>query len=258
MIHRHLHVAIAITILSGSMLALPATTHAAEESDFHALGGITLQDKQMDFKLLGVVPIDGSVMSANLTLGGIWRGIYLIVEADRPFSQEISYLPGTTPVQLALQREDESATMGFNPWRSLNLFAGYKRGQTELTTFPAGGSTELLEFVFDESGPFAGASYSFDFASGQLMLSLAYADLPTSVTRTVLRDSTAETTHGNTSGLSYGFKWTGNLAESLDYQIGIKTTNYEFDDADLVIDAGKDMSTDQTYRIFFVGLSKVF
>ena len=112
-----------------------------------------------------------------------------------------------------------------------------------------------------EEGFFGGASYTFDFgARGQLGLSLAYAHLPATLGTSFYSTTRTESVQdGTTSGLSYGLRWAGLLVPGLDYNVGYKLHSYRFkDETPDPLDPNLDSSTDQTYRIFYVGISKVF
>ncbi len=251
---RHPWFAPALALLVG-LFALPAT---AADSDFRVLGGYSVQEKSLEFNLL-TVPIDFRQSSSIFSIGAAARGFYVLVEMERPFSQDtISVKPGSTPLQFTLQREDNTLTLGYNLWRTLNIFAGRKTGSTELQRSALGSSTDLVQVEYRESGNFVGLSYNADFGvRGQLGLSLAYANLPTKVTETVLGTSIQSiTTTGTTTGTSYGIKWTGTLTDRLDYNIGYKLSKYKFTDKAQA--TGDDYSTNQTYKIFSVGISKVF
>ena len=187
-----------------------------------------------------------------------------MLEVERPFSQDASLLQTTAARQLAVEREDNTLTIGYNPWRNLNLFAGRKDGTTtaEFTFIGSTSSTTAVSYQYREKGNFIGASYNFAFgARGHLGLSLAYADLPTKVVATYFGTAPgAEFTSGTTTGTSYGFKWTGPLADRIDYNIGYKLSRYKFTDKALTADSGGGigLSTKQSYKTFSVGISKVF
>jgi hypothetical protein len=237
---------------------LPTLAANADDSDFRFFNAFTLQEKSLEFSLG-----NGLLHSTQTTydfLIGVNRGsFYLLGEMERPFSKDTNTVGPGTPSQTSIDRQDNSLTAGYNVWRSLNVFVGRKTGKTTALFVPTGISTESLEFEYREKGSFVGASYGVDFgSSGQLSFSLAYADLPTTLSRKTIRSGSMESTKGTTSGASYGIRWSGTYTEGVDYVIGYKQNNYEFDDEQKGIDNNKDMTTQQNYKTFFVGLSKVF
>jgi hypothetical protein len=245
------------------LVALPA--NAAADSDFQVFGGYAVQEKSLQFAL-NTIPIDSTQKTGNFSLGAASRGFYVLLEFERPFSQDISIRqPSTSPVQISIEREDSTLTVGYNLWRSLNIFVGRKSGYTnvESEVISTTNSVVAVGYRYSEKGNFAGASYSFDFgARGQLGLSLAYANLPTEVSGLWYGSPAAAAvfTSGITRGTSYGIKWTGPLAPQLDYSIGYKLSKYEFTDTALTADngGGLGLSTKQDYKTFSIGISKIF
>ena len=249
---------------AGTLLAALSNSVAAD-SDFRVFGGYAVQEKSLEFHL-NTIPIDSTQKTGNFSLGAASRGAYVLLELERPFSQDISIAqPLTQPVQISIEREDSTLTVGYNLWRSLNLFVGRKSGRTNVESelISTTNSIVAVGYRYSEKGYFAGASYSFDFdARGQLGLSLAHADLPTEVSGSWYGSPAAAAvfTSGTTRGTSYGIKWTGPLAPQLDYSIGYKLSKYEFMDKALTADSGGGfgLSTKQDYKTFSIGISKIF
>jgi hypothetical protein len=260
LLHKY-HIWFALTIFL--LTVMPAS--AATDADTHVFGGFAVQEKSLQF-LLNTIPIDSTQKTGNFSLGAASRGIYVLVEFERPLSQDISIVqPLAQPVQISIEREDNTLTVGYNLWRSLNLFVGRKSGRTNVESDVLGtaSSTKAAGYRYTEKGYFVGASYSFDFgARGQLGLSLAYAELPTEVVATyyAIPAVGTEFTSGTTSGTSYGVKWTGPLAPQLDYSIGYKLSKYEFTDKALTADSGGGfgLSTKQDYKTLYIGIIKTF
>ncbi|MBE9516684.1 MAG: hypothetical protein IME93_06865, partial [Proteobacteria bacterium] len=78
------------------------------------------------------------------------------------------------------------------------------------------------------------------------------------VSRKALTGAVREVTDGETSGLSYGLRLSGPVVESLSYAVALKINRYKFDDEDLAIDGGKDLSTDETHRTLMLSLINQF
>jgi hypothetical protein len=236
----------------------------AEDSDINIIGGFSYQQKTLEFTINPQL-INFQQSSANFQIGAATRGFYVLYEMERPFSQYATILaPGNADnvFEYILEREDDTLTLGYNFWKSMNVFIGHKSGVTKIQFLPTVGSGEGYSFEYDDGGPFIGVSYSFDFgASGLLGVSVAYADMPTTFTLTELSGvGGVESTSGSTTGTSFGIKWTGPFTDQVDYSIGYKLSKYEFKDETLTSDNnnGNGWSTDQTYSTFYVGLSKLF
>jgi hypothetical protein len=163
-----------------------------------------------------------------------------------------------------VEREDISLTLGYNVWRSLNLFAGYMKGKTELTPDPGCGfsapdsgcldagfnstpSARLnlaldhqyagltnYQQTYEEEGPYIGLSYAWQIAeAGSLSFSAAYAKMDGEY-----RDNYAAVANedfkytGDSTGTSYGLTWTAPLGENSNYFIDVRKQKYDMDAED--------------------------
>lgn len=193
---------------------------------------------------------------ADLSLGAAIQNFYIAANVEVPIvdteydqslvgTQTEARIPNVDTTDSGdLSRFDYALTLGYNIWEGLSVFTGYKFGETELDADVGANSNvpQNFETSYEEKGYFAGASYAFNIAdAGTLSLSIAYANLdaeysesgdfgtPSSPTNT--QEALADDVFydGDADGFSYGIKWTGRLADSLQYNIGLKYQKYELD-----------------------------
>lgn len=110
---RHPRFAPAFALLAG-LSALPTS---AADSDFRVIGGLSLQEKSHSFNV--ALPVTSRQTTYNLAIGGTARGIYALVEFEKPFSQYTTIFPHvTSPYVVNVTREDNTLTIGYNLWRT--------------------------------------------------------------------------------------------------------------------------------------------
>lgn len=157
-------------------------------------------------------------------------------------------------------RNDYSATLGWNYNKALGVFIGYKYGETEIDydgIAATGTSTTAASSVnssFKEDGFFLGASYSIVFEQGALTLSTAWADLSGDFNQTgeslltqydgsdgggayqINNDSFVY--DGDTNGLSFGVAWNGSISDQWSYFLSVKYQQYDFDSVAVIAQTG--------------------
>lgn len=143
----------------------------------------------------------------------------------------------------SFERKEASLTLGYRVFDgsgrigAVNVFGGYLRGVSDWRsmTFTDDGvspSTDILSVSFQENGYFLGVNYSQSFGSkGTLSLSGAFGlldgvlkDVETFGNTAINQDIIAEST-----GLSLGVGWSGNITGNMNYRVGMKYINYNFD-----------------------------
>ncbi len=218
-----------IALLAGG---LSYSTNASDKATF--IASIAYQDKKLTFdqQYSGTqsnsADFSVHIPVINFSLTTAYKKFFAAVKLEKNFSTTSTTTTETDRSAdgeinlIALQgsdvdvsREDVSLTLGYNAWRTLNLFIGYLNGETELTPDPfcadlvlpidaddiargqvsctrtnrAGfqfflgdqgfyNSQPEYRQTYSEDGPYIGASYSFRFQElGTLSLSFAYADM---------------------------------------------------------------------------------
>lgn len=159
------------------------------------------------------------------------------------------------------KREDSALTLGYNAWRGLTVFGGYKQGSTTTyALYPA----DSQVFTNTASGPFIGVNYGFRIGDGVLGVSFAYADLRGETSLLFLGSSVGTDVPGKTRGSSYGISWSAPLTPELQFRLSLKTNRYKF----TVNDPAQDvtgisspaviLNTDEDYTILGISFSKQF
>ena len=235
---------------------LPATAMA--ENTLQVGGSVGIQTRNLEYQFLGIKikPTFQTVAySLAATHGRMFANLELeaMIEGDTQYIRDVVNNRTTT---IESKRSDSAATLGYNLWRGLSVFAGYKLGETESNLSPADGG--VLKFIFSQKGPFAGVAYGQSIGSkGSIAISTAYASLRGEADVQFIGTGSSFITGGTTSGLSYGISWTGVLSERAYYRLSLKTNSYKFKDKDLGFE-GKDLSTDEDYRIFGLAVGTSF
>jgi hypothetical protein len=191
----------------------------------------------------------------DLTLTVFTDRFFVAVNHDAPIKEDYSVVNGGT-IEVETTRLDQGITVGYDVYQGLNVFVGYKIGETELESVRTTGSTAITVNYKDE-GPFAGLSYGYNFgAAGTVSGSVAYADFDGEIRSRNHITGITRTTGGTTSGLSYGIKWSKELRTGAVFAIGLKKNLYEFKDKDLAFTTSNDL--EQDFDITYVQVSSDF
>lgn len=182
------------------------TTRAAD--DISIIPSIAYQQKMLSFEQEYTAGIDKgrqahfttSIPTLNTTLTVVYSKFYasfkfeksivdgqVDIDEDLPFGST-SYYMNTPDEKTEVAREDQSLTLGYNAWKTLNVFVGYMQGITDLMPAPGCIATCTITNVaydhqnaglprheqnYTEQGPYIGASYSWTMGdSGRAVLFL--------------------------------------------------------------------------------------
>lgn len=242
---------------------------AEEASDFAVVGGVSFGFKNVEFDVVDK-KFNPQFVTVDVSFTAAYKRAYLTLDYDPSIKDYVTLNDtpnasgGIDNQMLLFSRLDYSVTLGYNVWRDLNLFAGYKYGETRVSLFSD--ATKIVppkpeefnqEISFREVGPFAGLSYAFRFEKGSLSMSAAYARLDgkfvfTNVVGKVI-------SKGDTDGLSIGLGWSGPLVGNLSYAIGYKGHRYKYrQDSMTDPDSKEDFSSDVSYNMFYIGIANYF
>lgn len=220
------------------------------------------------YKNVGLDPGSGKSFNSNLVTLDIgatlaYRSFYLSAGYDTSIKDSIEH--NTTPSGsgtpddsiIAISRDDAALTLGYNAWKGLSVFAGYKYGRfdaviiSDVTVMPPGNGA----IRFTTHGPFLGAGYSFRLSKGSLDFSVAYAAMSGELKSS--RAAGTVTVEGDATGFSYGISWSGALSETATYTVGLKANRYSFD-ADPPPGTTDEPDLDEVHNIFHVAIQKYF
>jgi len=253
--------------LSVAVVALIPVSSGADSSD----GGLAVVPKLgISYKNVALEASGGrktfspNFVTLDVGLTMAYKAVYLSLGYDTSIKDDIEH--NTTPSGSGTpddsifyaSRDDAAATLGYNVWRGLSIFGGYKYGKFDATLFADVVSSKPTNatVAFVTRGPFLGVGYSFRFAGkGSLDLSVAYASMDGE-----LKQSTASgaiSVKGDATGFSYGVAWSGALSDSAGYAVGLKATRYSFD-GDPPPGTNEDPDTDEIHKIFYFAIQKYF
>ena len=260
-------------LIAGFTLAVIAATPAlgAEpqgNDDLTVVWGTAVNYKAVSFEV-SQKKFDPTYVTLDLAVTMAYRGFYLGGNYDVSLKDfvTINNTPsgggGLDNSVITFSREDLAATFGYNVWKTMNVFAGYRQGETTGYVFSdlANLIPRNTNIVFLTKGPFIGTSYGFAMGKrGTLLLSAAYAAMSGEVTiLSYLENGTYESTHaqGPANGYSVGLGWTGPLEGSLVYTVAYKYSKYSFDQ-DNTTNPSDDFSFDEVHSVFTLSMQKYF
>lgn len=213
-------------------------------------------------------------------------------ETDRSIVLE-SNLIALDGSNVEVDRQDITFTVGYNIWKSVNIFVGYLDGETTLTPDPfcanPFGTTQCSRtnrafqqfflgdggFVdnqptyrqtYTEDGFYFGAAYGHPVSDvGTLTFSLAYASMDGEYKDNAndpdsdLANFIPFSYQGDTTGTSFGITWTSGLGETSAYFIDIRRQDYSMDGEDTTGNLSTvSLETDETMTGITAGLQLYF
>jgi hypothetical protein len=156
-------------------------------------------------------------------------------------------------------REDTNITFGYG-FDSFSAFAGFRKGETA-----ANDTASNNAFGTRSDGYYLGVSSSYYFeGKGSLTGSIAIADLDGEVSLSEpLVDTTAftvtsppDTIKGSAIGYSLAIGWQGEVSPDTLYNIDLKINQFDFEDD--VVFGGVDLSYEENFSTFSIGLTHFF
>lgn len=159
-------------------------------------------------------------------------------------------------------RSDTNLTIGYPVFKHLNIFGGYRQGETS-----AYWSVTSDSFGTSSQGVFLGGSTSYEVGNkGAIGFSLAIASLQGKVslvepfvdTQSILalNPNPPSDIEGTAVGYSLGLNWSGGISKDTSYVVAYKLHLYEFEDADKF--GGLDLSYEENFSTISVGVSHFF
>lgn len=237
--------------------------------DLHLIGGMSLGYSSFDFPAKLDHKLTFPVYQINAAVA--YKKFYAVVNladslADADVSEEEDV--GTA------SRYDRDISLGYQVTPNWGVFVGYKTGQTTIDYYTRedlddGGTASAREESYRQEGPFIGVSFAKKFdRAGRISLSLAYADLDATnkFTRDIETDDDEDaeepefddltgTVKGNSTGLSYGIRWSIPVSGNLLYYVSYKVNDYQ---QDLTVDGKKFENIDETITYFTTGIVFVY
>ena len=257
-----------IAAVSGVALlgTLPAS---AQAKDWRLVPNIGFQYRNLSFDETLTFPngekqkgdLDVNLPMASLGLTFIYSRFYAALKYEDSFETYTdSDVPGTEfaetgdKVDTAVTRTDWSFTVGGTVWRTLNVFAGYLNGETELSPTPAfrdclnctdnydanfawfmdNTARRTYRQTYREDGWYLGLSYGWSIAQkGTLALSGAYAFMDGRYEDNYFPEDNLDFDYeGDSQGYSLALTWSAPLTEHLGYYFDLRRQAYDFDGKD--------------------------
>lgn len=242
------------SLLATGMFLMSAVASAAELTIAPA---VDLAYKTSDFTIEfggggggGTDLISPSYMTLTPSLALSYNRFYGVVAYEstvNPWtSSTLEVVPSPAQTRFtndSFERKEASLTFGYRVFDgsrkigAVNVFGGYLHGistwrQTSFITNTTTLTMDILSVGFQEDGYFLGVNYSHSFGNkGTLSLSGAFGlldgilkDVEVSGSSPTNQDIFAEST-----GLSLGVGWSGNITGNMNYRVGMKYINYNFD-----------------------------
>lgn len=243
---------------------LQASAAMAEDQAAGGSVGLGFVTKRLDYNLytLKVNPTTNALaLNGTLFYGRTYASVEHEVQVTGDTAYQFSSGGGVATTN-EFDRRDSGLTIGYNIWRGLSIFGGYKYGATQVTSLA---TSDSQEFTNRASGPFLGLSYGFRIGEGVLGVSIAYANFKAMLEHRFLGPTTTGTDiPSKTTGNSYGISWSAPLTKELHYRLSLKTNRYKF----TVNDPNQDVAgvgppagafnSDEKYTIFGISISKQF
>lgn len=306
-----------LAILAASALIASQANEASDSNELTLVPSIGYQQKRLDFKQKLRFPVNYGTDSEfhvdlptlNLSMTASRGRMFATMKYEKSLADgtakasedlqplDLQYYFNIPGEVTKIDREDMSITFGYNVYRSLNIFAGYMKGRTEikpdagcawaLTDIPQtcdndpgngvgnfnpngllnlawtqkifGGST--YEQDYTEEGPYIGFSYAWQIAdTGTLSFSAAYAKMDGEYKDNYLPSINYDFAFtGDSTGTSFGLTWTAPLGEYSNYFIDFREQQYEMDGKDSNGNfPGATASTNETMQGFTAGVQFYF
>ena len=247
---------------------IPVSNALADKPvDLHFIGGMSLGYSRFDFPSKLDQELTFPVYQINAAVA--YKKFYVVVNlADSIEDQDVSEEEDVGDAS----RYDRDISLGYQMTPNWGVFAGYKIGKTEIDystreDVDAGGPVPSREESYKQEGPFVGISFAKKFErAGKFTLSLAYADLNATnkFTRDVEDDDEDEapefddltgTVRGDSTGLSYGIRWSIPVSGNLLYYASYKVNDYK---QDLTVDGQKYDDIDEKISYFTTGIVYIY
>ncbi len=175
----------------------------------------------------GTVTLDRLYIDAYIQQSSTGSDDYLIEGRVFPFDYDVDIL-------------DYAFTLGYNVWRTMAVYGGWKGHETTLEGTSVG---VKWDSDFDTNGWFTGVSYGIPIGESNLLsFNIAYAWLDGEITGHQIYDGTGErgwsagdtrdfrATDGDADGFTIGAAWKGYVTDALSYTLSADWYDYSYED----------------------------
>jgi hypothetical protein len=247
-------------------LFLPACALAQQDLSFST--SVDLNYKKLTLSTISVNQSTGvgtenvfkpTLWMLNVSPSMAWKGVFLTVGLERSLGESSTSGSASNGTwnDRRYSREENSATLGYNVWAGLSLFAGYLHNKTTTNIIQGDNTGSPFQFLTSkvvEKGPYYGVAYAQRLGDGTIAASFARLNgKGESYTDNSINTDTSGS--GTVKGNSYGLSWSAPLSGSLYYRLGYKGTRYDFAFTD---NLGFPRRTKQNYDAVYLGVANYF
>lgn len=214
-------------VLSSSLLC---NSLNAKEIVFAGIAGINYVNFDISTHQFGGDDISLPTYKAGLLAQhGKWTIKWTVENAISSEDIQLNEVIGTNEFDFS----SSDVSIAYKVTDEISVYSGYLNTNFELksdTVFPNFGGSGTYRQDYNELGLYLGMNYRMVFKSGALNFSIAYAYLDSTFEDNMYQAQLpALKLDGNTTGLSYGVSWQGDISKKMKYSIGISARQYEFD-----------------------------
>lgn len=244
-----------------SLLSIPGQAHALD-----IVSGVSIGNKSMQLKIRDR-EFTPSFVSMDFFVTALLGKTYIAINYEQSIKDDIQSATAETGVGtvrglIYYSRSDASLTIGYPVFKHLDIFGGYRQGETS-----AYWSVTSDSFGSSSQGVFLGGSTSYAVSNkGAIGFSLAIASLQGDVslrepfvnTQSILalNPNPPNDIKGSAIGYSLGLNWSGGISKDTSYVVAYKLHLYEFEDDDKF--GGLDLSYEENFSTLSVGVSHFF
>jgi hypothetical protein len=246
-----------IAVMTG-LLTLSTQAYALD-----IVSGVSLGNKSMQLKI-DDREFTPSFVSLDFNITALLGKTYISVSHEQSIKDDIEGAEDESGTRglIYYSRSDTSLTLGYPVFEYLNIFGGYRQGETS-----AYWSATSDSFGSSSQGAFLGGSTSYDMGkAGAIGFSLAVANLQGKVslqepfvdTQSILalNPDPPSDIEGSAVGYSLGLSWSGGITKDTSFVVAYKLHRYEFEDSENF--GGTDLSYEENFSTISVGVNHFF
>ena len=188
--------------------------------------GITVAD-------LNVNLLTGSV-GGTVTLNKFYIDTY--VQQSMDGSDDYHIEGWRQPIDWDVNIFDFSVALGYNVWKGLAVYGGWKRHETAMDGYGSSSDWPNWDYEFDTEGWFTGVSYGVPIGEANLLsFNVAYAWLEgdfqgTQLSTNGMSSRAFQADDGDSGGVTIGAAWKGYLTDLLSYSVTVDWYAYSYED----------------------------
>lgn len=236
------------------LLLITGFHHSAHAIDFIAKAAIGQKSSELIIRDRSFTP---DFITLDMSLTGTHDRYFLTFNNENSIKDAIETDPNGL---IFFSRQDTNLTFGYS-FDIATVFVGWRTGETD--AYYTGKNNN---FGTKSDGFYIGTSKSHYFKDkGNLNGSFAIASLDGEVSLTepfvdtsafVIGNPPPDNIKGSAVGFSLGIGWSGEVSDNTIYNIDYKLNQFDFEDD--VVFGGLDLSYEENFSTFYIGLTHFF